>query len=169
MSFLTSGDVRRLTGASARMLDHWHWIGLVVPGGDEEPRRQYTLHDVVKIRALLALRKQGVSLRTIRRCLSILDERQQDLASVRLIVIDRDVFVAQSDQDVERIRDGQLAMTLLSCDALLAAPTDRPKPVTRSIGARHRTDAAARRKPVADDGAAEPRPEPESTEQGVLV
>ncbi len=122
MSYLTSGEVRRRTGASARMLDHWHWSGLIVPGHEVEPRRLYTDHDAIKIRALLALRSQGVALGTIRKCLRVLDERRDDLQQVRLIVIGKDVYTAASERDVERISDGQLAMTMLSCDALGAAP-----------------------------------------------
>ncbi|MBM4417118.1 MAG: MerR family transcriptional regulator [Chloroflexi bacterium] len=121
MSYLTSGEVRRRTGASARMLDHWHWSGLIVPGHEVEPRRLYSDHDAIKIRALLALRTQGVALGTIRKCLRVLDERRGDLQNVRLIVIGKDVYTAASERDVERISDGQLAMTMLSCDALGAA------------------------------------------------
>lgn len=133
---LTSGDVRRLTGATQRLLDSWCWTGLVVPSIVTEPRRQYAFHDVIKVRALLALRQQGVSLQTIRRCLELLDQRRESITSLRLLVVAREVFAVTSEAEViERLRDGQLAAaTVLTCENLSDGLGDaHPEPARQRL------------------------------------
>ena len=150
----TTGQVARLTGVSFRQLDHWAWTGFLPPSGGDAPyapgnsaqrqARQYTFADLVRIRTVGELRRQGVPLPVIRQALDRLQRVTDDpLRELTLVAIANEVYVCRSRAEVERATDGQLAFTILDVGAMLrrlrgqvaelrpdwAAPTETP-PVT---------------------------------------
>jgi DNA-binding transcriptional MerR regulator len=126
----TTGQVIRLTGVSFRQLDHWAWTGFLPPSGGAAPyapgnraqrqARRYTFADLVKIRTVGELRRQGVSLAVIRQALDQLqqftDDPQRELT---LVAIGNEVYVCHSRAEVQRATDGQIAFTILDVGAML--------------------------------------------------
>jgi DNA-binding transcriptional MerR regulator len=126
----TTGQVARLTGVSFRQLDHWAWTGFLPPSGGDEPytpgssaqrqARQYTFGDLVRIRTVGELRRQGVPLQVIRKALDRLQHLTDDpLRELTLVAIANEVYVCRTRQEVERATDGQLAFTILDVGAML--------------------------------------------------
>jgi DNA-binding transcriptional MerR regulator len=126
----TTGQVARLTGVSFRQLDHWTWTGFLPPSGGASPytpgnsaqrqARQYTFEDLVRIRTVGELRRQGVPLQVIRKALDRLQQFTGDpLRELTLVAIANEVYVCLSREEVERATDGQLAFTVLDVGAML--------------------------------------------------
>jgi len=126
----TTGQVARLTGVSFRQLDHWAWTGFLPPSGGDGPytpgnsghrqARHYTFGDLVRIRTVGELRRQGVPLQVIRQALDRLQQVAGDpLRELTLVAIANEVYVCRSREDVERATDGQLAFTVLDVGAML--------------------------------------------------
>lgn len=61
----TTKLVRRLTGASNNQLKYWVKIGLVIPC-KQGKSHFYSFKDIIKLRVLVSLRKQGLSLQKVR-------------------------------------------------------------------------------------------------------
>jgi DNA-binding transcriptional MerR regulator len=125
MAYFTTGQVARLTGLSHRQLDHWAWSGFLVPsGGEGAPsafaRRRYTFEDLVRIRTVAELRRQGAPLQLVRKAVERLRQFTVDpLRQLKLVVLDGEVYVYRSWAELERATDGQLAFTLVDVGAVL--------------------------------------------------
>jgi DNA-binding transcriptional MerR regulator len=126
----TTGQVARLTGVTFRQLDHWAWTGFLPPSGGDGPytpgnsaqrqARHYTFSDLVRIRTVGELRRQGVPLQVIRQALDRLQQLADDpLRELTLVAIANEVYVCRSREEVERATDGQLAFTILDVGAML--------------------------------------------------
>jgi DNA-binding transcriptional MerR regulator len=126
----TTGQVARLTGVSFRQLDHWAWTGFLPPSGGDAPytpgnsaqrqARHYTFGDLVRIRTVGELRRQGVPLQVIRQALDRLQQLTDDpLRELTLVAIANEVYLCRSREEVERATDGQLAFTILDVGAML--------------------------------------------------
>ena len=126
----TTGQVARLTGVSFRQLDHWAWTGFLPPSGGVTPyapgnsaqrqARHYTFVDLVRIRTVGELRRQGVPLPVIRQALDRLQRATDDpLRELTLVAIADEVYVCRSRAEVERATDGQLAFTIRDVGAML--------------------------------------------------
>src|SRR4030095_6426505 len=126
-SFSTA-DVARLTGLSARQLDHWDRNGFVRPSLEKAhgygTARRYSFADVVRLRVAARLRAHGVGLARIRRCAEALArlDPSSDLARVRLIVVGSTVLWARSDKEVvDLLKDGQLVLVCSLGEAVAEA------------------------------------------------
>jgi DNA-binding transcriptional MerR regulator len=109
MQHFTCKTVTKVTGVPGRTLDFWARSGVARPALDRGPGRglgkQYTFAELVGVKAIAALRDQGVSLQRVRRLLPELAKVAGDdgthlerLARVRLAVVgDGDVAVVQDD------------------------------------------------------------------------
>lgn len=122
----TSGQVSRLTGVSLRQLDHWAWTGFLPPSygsgadGERGEWRRYTFADLVRVRTVGELRRQGVPLGVIRTALDRLQQISTDpLCALKLVAVTGDVYVCRSQEELERATDGQLAFTVLDIGAML--------------------------------------------------
>jgi DNA-binding transcriptional MerR regulator len=126
----TTGQVARLSGVSFRQLDHWAWTGFLPPSGGDAPyapgnsaqrqARHYTFGDLVRIRTVGELRRQGVPLQVIRKALDRLQHLTGDpLRELTLVAVANEVYVCRSREEVERATDGQLAFTVLDVGAML--------------------------------------------------
>lgn len=126
----STGQVARLTGVTFRQLDHWAWTGFLPPSGGAAPyapgnsaqrqARHYTFEDLVRIRTVGELRRQGVPLQVMRGALDRLQHITGDpLRELKLVAIANEVYVCRSREEVERATDGQLAFTVLDVGAML--------------------------------------------------
>jgi len=126
-SFSTA-EASRLTGLSARQLDHWDRGGFLRPSLEKASgygsTRRYSFADVVRLRVAARLRAEGVGLARIRRCTEVLArlDPQADLGQARLIVAGSSVLWARSDREViDLLHDGQLVLVCSLGDAVAEA------------------------------------------------
>jgi DNA-binding transcriptional MerR regulator len=116
-SFSTA-QVARLTGLSARQLDHWDRLGFLAPSLESAAgygsRRRYSFADVVRLRVAGKLRAAGFGLAEVRRVVETLrrlDPARPGIASARLLVAGRKVLWAASDSEVvDLLHGGQLML-----------------------------------------------------------
>ena len=126
-SFSTA-EVARLTGLSARQLDHWDGKGFLRPSLERASgygsTRRYSFADVVRLRVAARLRAGGVGLARIRRCAEALArlDPSADLGRARLMVVGSSVLWARSDREVvDLLKDGQLVLVCSLGDAVAEA------------------------------------------------
>src|SRR5262245_34465423 len=124
----STADVARLTGLSARQLDHWDRNGFVRPSLERASgygsARRYSFADVVRLRVAARLRANGVGLARIRRCAEALAklDPSADLGRARLIVVGSSVLWARSDREVvDLLKEGQLVLVCSLGDAVAEA------------------------------------------------
>lgn len=126
-SFSTA-EVARLTGLSARQLDHWDRNGFLRPSLERASgygsTRRYSFADVVRLRVAARLRAEGVGLARIRRCAEALArlDPEADLGGARLIVAGSSVLWARSDREViDLLGNGQLVLVCSLGEAVVEA------------------------------------------------
>ncbi len=126
-SFSTA-EVARLTGLTARQLDHWDRQGFLRPSLEKASgygsSRRYSFADVVRLRVAARLRANGVGLARIRRCAQALArlDPTADLGGARLLVVGSTVLWARSDREVvDLLKDGQLVLVCSLGDAVAEA------------------------------------------------
>ncbi|HWZ85290.1 MAG TPA: MerR family transcriptional regulator [Thermoanaerobaculia bacterium] len=126
-SFSTA-EVARLTGLSARQLDHWDRLGFLRPSLERASgygsSRRYSFADVVRLRVAARLRASGVGLARIRKCADALArlDPQADLGRARLLVVGSAVLWARTDREVvDLLKDGQLVLVCSLGDAVAEA------------------------------------------------
>jgi DNA-binding transcriptional MerR regulator len=126
-SFSTA-ELARLTGLSARQLDHWDRKGFLRPSLEKASgygsARRYSFADVVRLRVAARLRASGVGLARIRRCAEALArlDPSADLGRARLMVVGSSVLWARSDREVvDLLKDGQLVLVCSLGDAVAEA------------------------------------------------
>lgn len=145
----TTGQVVRVTGVSFRQLDHWTWNDFLPPSGgthDDLPgtghARRYSFDDLVRIRAVGELRRQGVPLQVIRTALERLQQVSADpLRELKLVAIGGEVYVCRNREELERTTDGQMAFTVLDLGVVLHQLEGR----IAQIRPQYPTDAPTRR------------------------
>ncbi len=126
-SFSTA-EAARLTGLTARQLDHWDRNGFLRPSVEKASgygsARKYSFADVVRLRVAARLRAGGVGLARIRRCAEALArlDPAADLGKARLLVVGSSVLWARSDREVvDLLKDGQLVLVCSLGDAVAEA------------------------------------------------
>ena len=115
-SFSTA-ETARLTGLSARQLDHWDRQGFLCPSLEKASgygsARRYSFTDVVRLRVAARLRSAGVGLPRVRRCAEALArlDAETDLGEARLLVVGNRVLWARSDRElVDLLKEGQMVL-----------------------------------------------------------
>ena len=123
-SFSTA-EAARLTGLSARQLDHWDRQGFLRPSLERASgygsTRRYSFADVVRLRVAARLRANGVGLARIRKCAEALArlDPEADLGRARLLVVGSAVLWARTDREVvDLLKDGQLVLVCSLGDAV---------------------------------------------------
>jgi DNA-binding transcriptional MerR regulator len=103
----TPKQVTRLTGVPYSTLNLWAKNGLVSPtiaaGAGSGSERVYSFSDVVALRVAFALRKAGVSTRSLKRVVQFVRENEgieKPLAESRLVVSGRDVLIVRNDRQL---------------------------------------------------------------------
>ncbi|HEY1435703.1 MAG TPA: MerR family transcriptional regulator [Thermoanaerobaculia bacterium] len=124
----STGEAARLTGLSARQLDHWDRKGFLRPSLERASgygsTRRYSFADVVRLRVAARLRASGVGLARIRRCAQALArlDPQADLGRARLIVVGSTILWARTDREVvDLLKNGQLVLICSLGDAVAEA------------------------------------------------
>lgn len=98
-------DVVRLTGMAYRNLDYWDRVGLFVPSVQEADgigtNRIYSFEDLVKARAILALRGAGVEMARVREMLKEGLERTADIGWASALYVEIRVTVDRIREDLK--------------------------------------------------------------------
>jgi DNA-binding transcriptional MerR regulator len=116
-SFSTA-QVARLTGLSARQLDHWDRRGFLAPSIKKArgygSARRYSFGDLVRLRLAGRLRASGIGLPQIRQCtatLKRLDPSRVGIEDARLLIAGgRVIWVQDDEQLVDILHEGQLML-----------------------------------------------------------
>ncbi|MER3417338.1 MAG: hypothetical protein C4297_14180 [Gemmataceae bacterium] len=124
--------VARVTGATVKQLIHWDETGLVRPSiaqaHGKGTRRLYSFLDVLAIKTAVMLRREGISLQKIRRCLKYLREHQPEvehpLATLHLVTDGSTVFLL-SDDPGKACQDRKVIDTLAGGQLLFMVPIGR--------------------------------------------
>ena len=97
MEWLTGAAVARATNISPQLLHYWTTTRLVRPTGGKDPagkRQRWSFDDLLRVAAIVELRRRGASLQHVRQAVAKLMELTGDpLRELRLLVLDREVFV----------------------------------------------------------------------------
>jgi DNA-binding transcriptional MerR regulator len=124
----STAEVARLTGLTARQLDHWDRRGFLRPSVERArgygSTRRYSFADVVRLRVAARLRAGGVGLARLRRCADALArlDPAADLGKARLLVAGSSVLWARSDREVvDLLNEGQLVLVCSLGDAVAEA------------------------------------------------
>jgi len=103
----TPKQVTSLTGVPYSTLNLWAKNGLILPsiaaGAGSGNDRVYSFSDVVALRVAFALRKAGVSTRSLKRVVQFVRENEgieKPLAESRLVVSGRDVLIVRNDRQL---------------------------------------------------------------------
>jgi DNA-binding transcriptional MerR regulator len=110
----TTGQVCRIAGATPRQLDHWAWTGFLQPSGGGAVKRRYSFEDLVRIRVVMRLKDQGITLQMIRKAVEKLQEYSSDpLRELSLVGLNGDVFIFRNRNEAVRALDGQSAFLFM--------------------------------------------------------
>jgi DNA-binding transcriptional MerR regulator len=142
--------VSRVTGATIKQLIHWDRTGLVQPSvaqaAGKGSRRLYSFLDVLAIKTAVTLRREGISLGKVKRCLRFLREHRPDveqpLASLNLVTDGSTVFLI-SDDPGRAVQDRKIIDTLAGGQLLFMVPIGRIACEARREIARLAPEAAA--------------------------
>jgi DNA-binding transcriptional MerR regulator len=156
--FLNTTDVRKLTGASVRQLNHWDAIGLIRPSVQSAQgtgsRRLYSFADAVRLAVALALRDQDVGLETIRTivaCVAKCLKRAETMGGAGFVVVaGRFTHVVDSADAVPRHIGSAPVSIVVDVGRVASGLADHP-PITRSTRVGGQTcQVAVRHDPRAD-------------------
>lgn len=125
-------SVARVTGATVKQLIHWDRTGLVRPSiaraHGKGTRRIYSFADVLAIKTAVTLRREGISLQKIRRCVlylrQIYPHLEQPLANLNLLTDGHSVFLLTSDPR-QACQDRKVIDTLAGGQLLFMVPIGR--------------------------------------------
>ncbi len=110
----TTGQACRLAGATARQLDYWAWTGFLQPSGGGAVKRRYSFDDLIRIRVVMRLKDQGITLQMIRRAVDKLREHSTDpLRELSLVGLNGEVFIFRNRAEAVRVLDGQSAFLFM--------------------------------------------------------
>jgi DNA-binding transcriptional MerR regulator len=118
----TPKQVTRLTGVPYSTLNLWANKGLIRPsiaeGAGSGSERVYSLRDLVALKVAFALRKAGVTTKSLEKVVQFLHKHEgmeQPLAEARLIVSGRDVVAVKNDQELMSVlsKPGQSCLSFV--------------------------------------------------------
>ncbi len=93
-------EVSRLTGISESQIRYWDRQGLITPQEKDRGRLWFDFQSLVAFRTVKNLRRQGVSLRRIRKCVEklrqIMPGLKQPLSEVRISLIDDQLILGKN-------------------------------------------------------------------------
>ena len=114
--WLEARQVRRITGLTYPQLDYMLRSGAVTctdPGGGPGIRRRFSFTDVLRMRAVLRLRAEGISLAKIREATDLLARvwgEDDPLLSGLLVVVGDELYFERDAEQIVNVLTGQSAM-----------------------------------------------------------
>lgn len=119
IDWYTVRQVARVSGLSTHMVDYLCRHGVVTPSGGCQGRgrqRRYTFQDIVVLRVVARLLRQGVSVIKFRKGFLSLKQRNgnaRHLLACRYLVTDGNEVFLQNDGVLERLESGQTSFAFV--------------------------------------------------------
>lgn len=109
-----------LSGCTLRQLRYWRDTGLVEPavrGGEDSDREGYDFRNLVELRTITGMLRQGISLQKIRKTLAFLRshaDRSRPLSECKLVTDGSTIFEIcdRPQQILDTLRKGQVAFCI---------------------------------------------------------
>lgn len=101
---LGSSKVAELVGVPFRTLDHWVRTGIVsceIPAQGAGTRRRFGFRDIFRVQLVARLRKEGISLQTIRKAVALLQQEwkvDDPLVQAQMLSIDERLYWAENPE-----------------------------------------------------------------------
>ena len=108
-----------VVGISYRQLDYWARTDLVRPSltdaSGSGTRRRYSYQDLLELRVIKTLLDAGIKLESVREVFNYLREHvTADIASAHLVISGQTVVLAQGDELIDVVKQGQGVLNVLS-------------------------------------------------------
>lgn len=108
-----------VVGISYRQLDYWARTDLVRPSltdaSGSGSRRRYSYQDLLELRVIKTLLDAGIKLESVREVFNYLREHvTADIASAHLVISGQTVVLAQGDELIDVVKQGQGVLNVLS-------------------------------------------------------
>jgi DNA-binding transcriptional MerR regulator len=109
----------KVVGISYRQLDYWARTDLIRPSLSDAAgsgsRRRYSYQDLLELRVIKTLLDAGIKLESVREVFDYLREHvDTDIASAHLVINGRSVVLAQGDELIDVLQNGQGVLNVLS-------------------------------------------------------
>ena len=108
-----------VVGISFRQLDYWARTDLIRPSltdaSGSGTRRRYSYQDLLELRVIKTLLDAGIKLESVREVFNYLREHvTADIASAHLVISGQTVVLAQGDELIDVVKQGQGVLNVLS-------------------------------------------------------
>ena len=108
-----------VVGISYRQLDYWARTDLIRPSltdaSGSGPRRRYSYQDLLELRVVKTLIDAGIKLESVREVFAYLRTHvSADIASAHLVISGQTVVLAQGDELIDVVKQGQGVLNVLS-------------------------------------------------------
>jgi DNA-binding transcriptional MerR regulator len=125
MSFESTTDgfsgrqTAEVVGISYRQLDYWARTDLIRPSladaSGSGSRRRYSYQDLLELRVIKTLLDAGIKLESVREVFNYLRAHvTSDIASAHLVISGQTVVLAQGDELIDVVKQGQGVLNVLS-------------------------------------------------------
>ncbi len=108
-----------VVGISYRQLDYWARTDLIRPSltdaSGSGSRRRYSYQDLLELRVIKTLLDAGIKLESVREVFNYLRKHvSSDIASAHLVISGQTVVLAQGDELIDVVKQGQGVLNVLS-------------------------------------------------------
>ena len=108
-----------VVGITYRQLDYWARTDLIRPSLSDAAgsgsRRRYSYQDLLELRVIKTLLDAGIKLESVREVFEYLREHvDADIASAHLVINGHSVVLAQGDELIDVLQNGQGVLNVLS-------------------------------------------------------
>ncbi|MGA0035130.1 MAG: MerR family transcriptional regulator [Ilumatobacteraceae bacterium] len=108
-----------IVGISYRQLDYWARTDLIRPSladaSGSGSRRRYSYQDLLELRVIKTLLDAGIKLESVREVFNYLRSHvTSDIASAHLVISGQTVVLAQGDELIDVVKQGQGVLNVLS-------------------------------------------------------
>ena len=108
-----------IVGISYRQLDYWARTDLIRPSladaSGSGSRRRYSYQDLLELRVIKTLLDAGIKLESVREVFTYLRSHvPSDIASAHLVISGQTVVLAQGDELIDVVKQGQGVLNVLS-------------------------------------------------------
>ncbi len=115
----SGSQAAKVVGITYRQLDYWARTDLIRPSLHDAQgsgsRRRYSYQDLLELRVIKTLLDAGIKLESVRRVFEYLRTHvTADIASAHLVISGQSVVLAQGEQLVDVLREGQGVLNVLS-------------------------------------------------------
>lgn len=133
----------KVVGITYRQLDYWARTNLIRPSVTDATgsgsRRRYSYNDLLELRVIKTLLDAGIKLESVRDVFEYLRKHVgADIASAHLVISGNSVVLAEGDELIDVLRQGQGVLNVLSLACVKDDIDTQLLPLDASIASRAR-------------------------------